>query len=115
MVLPGRRTSVYNALTDGSGGLVFGVGDMAIHAEVTPEVIEENRDLILGPDAGMLVFDGNLRGDTCLTHPLAMYVTVAVTQPITGLPVYNETLGTAEESLQGGAAYQLQGFKDEIF
>ena len=32
------------------GGLLFGVGDMAIHAEVTPEVIKESRDLILGPD-----------------------------------------------------------------
>ena len=42
-----------------AGGLLFGVGDMAIHAEVTPEVIRESRDLILGPetrDDG----DGNL-------------------------------------------------------
>ena len=50
-VLPGRRSAVYNALTDAaSGGLLFGVGDMAIHAEVTPEVVKESRDLILGPD-----------------------------------------------------------------
>ena len=51
---------MYNAFTDSSGGLVFGVGDMAIHAEVTPEVIRENREVILSPEASMVLFDGNL-------------------------------------------------------
>ena len=55
---------MYNAFTDNSGGLVFGVGDMAIHAAIGPEVIGENRDLILGPDASMVVFDGNLSAET---------------------------------------------------
>ena len=49
-IVPGRRSSVYNAFTDNSGGLVFGVGDMAIHAEVSAKVIRENREMILSPD-----------------------------------------------------------------
>ena len=63
-IIPGRRSSVYNAFTDNSGGLVFGVGDMAIHAEVTPEVIRENREVILSPEASMVVFDGNLAAES---------------------------------------------------
>ena len=47
----GLETSLKCLLNCTPGGLLFGVGDMAIHAEVTPEVIVgESRDLILGPD-----------------------------------------------------------------
>ncbi|MCB0166350.1 MAG: carbohydrate kinase family protein [Anaerolineae bacterium] len=56
------HTSAYIALLDEHGNLVMSVDDMKILAAITPQVIEDERDLL--EEAAMIVIDSNLSEET---------------------------------------------------
>jgi pseudouridine kinase len=58
IVSEGHCTSTYLALLDETGNLVMSVDDMEVLSCLTPQVVEENRDLIR--NAAMIVIDSNL-------------------------------------------------------
>ena len=57
-----HHTSAYIALLDEQGNLVMSVDDMKILEVITPQVIENERDLL--QDAAMIVIDSNLPEET---------------------------------------------------
>ena len=65
IVSPEHHTAAYLALLDERGNLVMSVDDMEILACITPQVIEEQRNLL--QKAAMVVFDSNLSKQTIQT------------------------------------------------
>ena len=57
-----HHTSAYIALLDENGNLVMSVDDMKILAAITPQVIEDERELLA--EAAMIVIDSNLSEET---------------------------------------------------
>ncbi len=57
-----HRTSAYLALLDEQGNLVMSVDDMQILACITPQIVDQNRDLV--QNAEMIILDSNLPEDT---------------------------------------------------
>jgi len=62
IILEDQHTSAYLAILDESGNLVMSVHDMAVLSSLTPQLIDEWRDLI--KDAEMVVIDSNLAEGT---------------------------------------------------
>lgn len=62
IVSDNHHTSAYIALLDEQGNLVMSVDDMKILEVITPQVIENERDLL--QDAAMIVIDSNLPEET---------------------------------------------------
>lgn len=56
--MEGHRTATYCAVLQKGGQLLFGIGDMDIHAQITPEYIEKYQTVIEG--AKMVCIDGNI-------------------------------------------------------
>ncbi|XP_062611598.1 uncharacterized protein LOC134273423 isoform X1 [Saccostrea cucullata] len=56
--LEGQRTATYCAVLQKGGQLLFGIGDMDIHSQITPEYIEKYREAI--EEAKMVCIDGNV-------------------------------------------------------
>jgi pseudouridine kinase len=65
IVSPDHRTSAYVALLNEHGDLVMSVDDMNVMACLTPQVVNEQRDLI--KEAAMVVIDANLSKETLAT------------------------------------------------
>lgn len=59
---PKRSTGSFAVVLDGSGDCRLILGDMAIHAGITPELVRENEAIIA--HAPIVVMDANLRLDT---------------------------------------------------
>ncbi|XP_023342571.1 pseudouridine-metabolizing bifunctional protein C1861.05 [Eurytemora carolleeae] len=57
-ILPSSSTATYTAILDSFGECKFGVGDMDIHDEITPEYILEHEDVIAG--SPLVLSDGNI-------------------------------------------------------
>lgn len=57
-VLHDHRTAMYNIVLDCDGGVRLGVGDMSIHTQVSPSLIQEKLPSL--DQCSMLIFDGNL-------------------------------------------------------
>ena len=62
LVLPDRRSSVYLAVSDGSGDLLAGIADMGITACILPEDLERRLERINA--SGAVVVDANLEPGT---------------------------------------------------
>jgi len=54
-VVKGEATAVYVVLLDGHGEAKMGVGDMAIHQTISPEIIDQVLDNLT---ASFIVIDG---------------------------------------------------------
>jgi pseudouridine kinase len=72
-------TGTYTAVLDHAGELVVAVADMTATLEVTPQAVEEARDLIAA--AGLVVIEGNLAPETvvraqALAHELGTHVVI---------------------------------------
>eukprot|EP00105_Crassostrea_gigas_P002134 XP_011414561.1 PREDICTED: pseudouridine-metabolizing bifunctional protein C1861.05 [Crassostrea gigas] len=59
--MEGHRTATYCAVLQKGGQLLFGIGDMDIHSQITPEYIQTFQSVIEG--AKMLCIDGNMTPD----------------------------------------------------
>ncbi len=57
-MIPGGRTSTYLYLTDSTGELALAVSDMSICAQITPDYLEENADILAAATA--VVADANI-------------------------------------------------------
>ncbi len=58
LIIPDRNSGTYLAILDHGGALHLGIDDMGIMEMITPEVIQEHRELI--KSASVLVLDANL-------------------------------------------------------
>ncbi|XP_078333760.1 uncharacterized protein LOC111122585 [Crassostrea virginica] len=59
--LEGERTATYCAVLQKGGQLLFGIGDMDIHSQITPEYIEKHQSII--ERAKMVCIDGNVTSE----------------------------------------------------
>ncbi|XP_060572459.1 uncharacterized protein LOC132730522 [Ruditapes philippinarum] len=60
--LPNQSTATYCAMLKENGELMFGIGDMDIHAEITPQYISQFEDKI--KTSSLVCIDGNISVDS---------------------------------------------------
>ena len=64
-MVDGARTAAYTALLDAKGECQFGIGDMDIHAQISPDYVKElEREVVSAP---LVVADGNMPQESLLT------------------------------------------------
>ena len=64
-MVEGARTAAYTALLDAKGECQFGIGDMDIHAQISPEYVKKLEKEVLS--APLVVADGNMPQESLLT------------------------------------------------
>ena len=64
-VVDGARTAAYTALLDAKGECQFGIGDMDIHAQISPEYVKGLENEVVS--APLVVADGNMPQESLLT------------------------------------------------
>ena len=64
-MVDGARTAAYTALLDAKGECQFGIGDMDIHAQISPDYVKElEKEVVSAP---LVVADGNMPQESLLT------------------------------------------------
>jgi len=78
MIHPTAATATYTAIIDSKGECKFGIGDMAVHDQVSPQYIKSMEDKIA--KSPMVVVDGNMPQETidalfhlCHSHSIPLF------------------------------------------
>ncbi|XP_068629162.1 uncharacterized protein [Battus philenor] len=61
-MIRGQRTSMYSAIFDSKGECLLGLGDMTIHDQITPKLVDQHLETL--KKAPLIVLDGNVPQQT---------------------------------------------------